>query len=224
MGRRKTKDCIPCTGPHQKPGKLTRDSRLLGASQHCLTWRPPKALHYLILITPASIKIIDWGDRLNCKQNILGQCNFIRNKTLTHPLSEWWNPLWSHHCLLSFRKQQRKWEEDTSYEKTWTPELSDQPYFDILSLWYPSNLPCHCSPVKCQKLLARGLLLLAIFKAVSKKGNNSITDLYFLPFHTRNLRGNRWKLYLSVEGTTKSTILWRQTEDICLGVTTTLAL
>lgn len=61
MGRREIKHCIPFTGPHQKPGKAARDSCLRAASQLSLTWRPPKALHYLILITPASIKIIDWG-------------------------------------------------------------------------------------------------------------------------------------------------------------------
>lgn len=86
----------------------------------------------------------------------------------------------------------------------------------FLSLWYPSNLPCHCSPVKCQKLLARGLLLSAMFKDMSIKGNNSFTDLNFLLFHTWNLWWNGWKLYLSIEGTSRSAILWRQTEDICL--------
>lgn len=87
----------------------------------------------------------------------------------------------------------------------------------FLSLWYPSNLPCHCSPVKCQKLLARGLLLLAIFKAVSIKGNNSITDLNFLPFHTCNLWWNRWKLYLSIKGTTRLTLKtnWRYLFGVC---------
>lgn len=55
------KNCIPFSGPHQKPGKLAGDSCLLMASQHCLTWLPPKALHYLILIAPASIKISDGG-------------------------------------------------------------------------------------------------------------------------------------------------------------------
>lgn len=94
----------------------------------------------------------------------------------------------------------------------------------FLSLWYPSNLPCHCSPVKCQKLLARGLLLLAIFKAVSIKGNNSVTDLNFLPFHTWNLWWNRWKLYLSIEGTTRATILGRQTEGLSLGFAINLIL
>lgn len=87
----------------------------------------------------------------------------------------------------------------------------------FLSLRYPPIALCHCSPVKCQTLLARGLLPLAIFKAASIKGNKSITDLNFLPFHAWNLRWNRWKLYLSFEGTTRLTILWRQTEDICSG-------
>lgn len=87
----------------------------------------------------------------------------------------------------------------------------------FLSLWYPSNLPCHCSPVKCQKLLARGLLLLAIFKAVSIKGNNFITDLNFLPFHTWNLWWNQWKLYLSIKGRTRSTLKtnWRYLFQVC---------
>lgn len=201
MGRRKIKNCIPFAGLHQKPGKLAPDSCLLPASQLCLTWRPPKALHYLILIAPASIKIVDWGGRLNCKQNILDQCNFIHNKTLSHPLSELWNPPWSHYCLLFFRKYQWKWEEDTSYEKNMEPCAQWSALF--LSLWYPSNLPCHGTPVKCQKLLARGFLLLAIFKAVPIKGNNSITDFNFLPFHTWNSWWNQGKLYLSIEGTAR---------------------
>lgn len=94
----------------------------------------------------------------------------------------------------------------------------------FLSLWYPSNLPCHFSPVKCQKLLARGLLLLVMFKAVSKEGNNSFTDLNFLLFHTWNLFWNEWKLYLGIEGTARSAILWRQTEDICLEFAVSLIL
>lgn len=99
----------------------------------------------------------------------------------------------------------------------------------FLSLWYPSNLPCHRSPVKRQKLLARGLLLLAIFKAVSIKGNKSITDLNFLLFHMCNLWWNRWKLYLSIKSTTGSTLKtnWRfptrlfYDSVICLGLQST---